>query len=766
MHIQTDGHTTFNPAYSHQAVDLQDSQQQERQCSSDRMGLLLLLTSSLLSSYFHPGIVVDAQRSFAIRNIVLSLEPSTNVTRDTNVTVRCKAIVSSSGSEVLSREYTIYKDSQKVYTKNSSTSEDLLYPLPGARVSNTGKYRCKINIEGKEKTSEATKLTVTGLSKPVLHLNKYVVNEEEEVTASCTAPGETGSIFFYFYEDSKEILEDRVNSNQLEAKFRFSSIGHHTINCAYAVLIIPDSFKSEQSNMITVSVKELSITPVLEIFSQSRVYEGDQLNISCTIRNSVNSSVHITHNLYLSHGTKLLSSGETKVNHSMVALAKDPVDFECRLEMGHVDKVTTKMVSVTELFSAPTLTMSPAEVFQKEYMTLTCKSENYASERITREELSYTLKPPDIPLTSMKPGVFSGKALQFDFNYTCVAQAKGIMKHSDTLTVYPKVSVSIPKISVVGKAVLGQPFRILCQSDTGSFPINYTLIRDYEQLSTTTVKLPPQEALFTVTISRPDEISKYMCRAKNNHREALLSKRLNATVIVPLTDPTLTVLPHIPEISEGDHLYLICGTKGSPPVTFKWYRDGNKQPLFTTTTDKNNTHYQVSHLSKEHSGTYYCEAVNHANIVVRSEKVTIEVRMALWKKAVIGGVCLVVVSMLVVACVLYFKSKRVRVVRAAVSVWSERPPEAANDEESSVVSSEPDVEYTEVVHPQPVDTVRVPLRKGTDTVYSELKNLPHGDADHHDYGSVEYAELNSDRPEISHHLPEAHDPQDLPVPVD
>lgn len=29
-----------------------------------------------------------------------------------------------------------------------------------------------------------------------------------------------------------------------------------------------------------------------------------------------------------------------------------------------------------------------------------------------------------------------------------------------------------------------------------------------------------------------------------------------------------------------------------------------------------------------------------------------------------------------------------------------------NDEVSSVVSNEPDVEYTEVVHPQPLDTVR------------------------------------------------------------
>ncbi|XP_018534017.1 platelet endothelial cell adhesion molecule isoform X3 [Lates calcarifer] len=703
------------------------------------MGLLLLLTSTLLSSYFHPGIMVDAQRIFTIRDITLSIEPSTDVVRGTNVTVRCKAIVSSFGQEVLSREYTIYKGNNKVYTKNSSTSEDLLYPLPDARVSNTGKYHCRINIKGEEMNSRVEKLTVTGLSKPVLHLDKDVFSEGEEIMATCTAPGETGSIFFYLHEGNNVLREGLVNTNHFETKFRFSRVGIHGIHCKYTVITMPDSFMSNESNILSVSVEELSIKPVLEIFPQTKIYEGDPLNILCTIRNLARpDNIH----LYLSQGIKLLSSGNTKVNHSIVALASEPGDFECRLEMGNVAKVAAKTVLVTELFSVPTLTMSPAEVFQKERMTLTCKSE-IASERLNRGELIYTLEP-DSPLTPLAPGVFSGKALLYDFNYTCVAKAKGIVKRSETLTVCPKISVSTPKISVEGKAVLGQPFKIRCQSDVGSLPINYTLLKGYDQLGTISVRLP-QPALFTVTITKPEEIKEYMCEAKNNHKNAPLSQRLNATVIEPLMGLTLTVTPHLPEISEGDHLYLICGTKGTPPVTFKWYRVGKEQPLHTTTSEKNNTDYQVPNLSKAHSGTYYCEAVNHANNIVRSEEVTIEVRLALWKKAVIGGVCLLVVSVLVVGSVLYFRSKRVRVVRAAVSVWSERPPEAANDEESSVVSSEPDVEYTEVVHPQPAGTAR-------------------GAGDHHDYGSVVYAELNGKQPEIGHHPPEVRN--HLPVPVD
>lgn len=98
-----------------------------------------------------------------------------------------------------------------------------------------------------------------------------MVSEGEELTARCTAPGETGSIFFYFYEDSSDILEKQVNSNQAEAKLRFSSIGSHRIHCAYIVLVSPDSFRSEESNNVIVSVKGTSILIFL-YFSKRRTH--------------------------------------------------------------------------------------------------------------------------------------------------------------------------------------------------------------------------------------------------------------------------------------------------------------------------------------------------------------------------------------------------------------------------------------------------------------------------------------------------------------
>lgn len=104
---------------------------------------------------------------FTIKEITLSIEPSPDVIRDTNVTLRCRALVSSSGQESLAGNYTIYKGNSIIYTKTARTTEDLLYPLPRARKSNNGKYKCEISIEGKKMTSQAQTLTVEGGSAEV-----------------------------------------------------------------------------------------------------------------------------------------------------------------------------------------------------------------------------------------------------------------------------------------------------------------------------------------------------------------------------------------------------------------------------------------------------------------------------------------------------------------------------------------------------------------------------------------------------------------------
>lgn len=97
-----------------------------------------------------------------------------------------------------------------------------------------------------------------------------------------------------------------------------------------------------------------------------------------------------------------------------------------------------------------------------------------------------------------------------------------------SLPFFSPVPVSIPVISVVGHAILGRPVKVLCQSHTGSLPITYTLIKDYDTVSTTTVSQTTEQAIFTV--SSASDLKSYMCEAKNSKKNPKLSRRLNASV--------------------------------------------------------------------------------------------------------------------------------------------------------------------------------------------------------------------------------------------
>ncbi|XP_053713578.1 uncharacterized protein pecam1b isoform X2 [Synchiropus splendidus] len=757
-------------------------------------GALLLAWFSAPASAQPPG--GTASRIFPrVREVNLTIEPSSEVISGTDVMLRCRAVVD--GAQGLSREYTIYKGSAPIYTKTTSSSEDLLHPLTEVQISDKGRYWCKVDVQGVEVTSHITALLVR-VATPQLQLDSTELTEGEVLTARCTAPGETGRFIFNLYDNSEYVLEKRVDTNDAEFNYTLMTAGNHTIHCSYEVIVQDVSTNSAESNKVTVLVTDLGISPVLEINPLGEIYEGDQLNLSCTYVTSLNHGDKIVLNLW--HGSKPLSYGGNRIDYSMTVMAEDSREFECWLIMGTIHKSDKKLVSVMDLFSAPTLTVTPAEVFPEDPMTLTCRSESFAAERINKEDLTYSLEPAAEFMREQHVGVFHGFAPTFAFNSTCVAAARNIIKSSLPLMIRPNVHVSTPKMTVMERAVQGRPFRILCQSDVGSLPINYTLYQDLQPVDYFTVSRPEQQAIFTVTVSSSEEMQQFLCEAQNKKGIKNLSTKLNDTLIVPLSHPTLTVIPVESEVSEDDDLYLICGVKGSPPVTFKWYLVGIDEPLATNTSDKNTSHYLIKGLRTGQSGTYICEAINYANNVVRSAPVVITVRMALWKKVSIGAsVSLLVVALIAVA-VGFFASRRGKREgaaelsvkpsspnsddtlaetftfnnevhnadpenRAEVGVWSERPSRAASAVESRAMTAEPDVEYTEVVHPQPKDPARAPLRKGTDTVYSELQTSSHGAADLQGYESEEYVELSrSDPPESVSFRSDVTSAQDSSVP--
>lgn len=80
--------------------------------------------------------------------------------------------------------------------------------------------------------------------------------------------------------------------------------------------------------------------------------------------------------------------------------------------------------------------------------------------------------------------------------------------------------------------ILGQLFQIECYSDSGSFPITYTLKRNHSRLSIITVSRPSQKAIFNISIRFEKEINEFTCEAQNNGNDSVqMSGALSAQVI-------------------------------------------------------------------------------------------------------------------------------------------------------------------------------------------------------------------------------------------
>ncbi|XP_036385508.1 platelet endothelial cell adhesion molecule isoform X2 [Megalops cyprinoides] len=704
----------------------------------------------LLATLFSTWQVAETQAVFTLNSVKLTVLPGNNVESGTNVTLRCVASVSHSTYFPLTYKYTFYKGKQVVYAKNVTMTDEMDYPIKEARVADSEIYKCHLKIQNKEGDSNTETLKVTGLQTPVLMVGRTEVTEGEKVNATCSAPRESGSFIFYFFEKNNTEAERVVTTkNTAQVAITLKPAGKTSLTCQYIIMLTPTNVQSNRSNELQVTVRELPISPSMVIRPNRSIIEGDVLNITCSVNMAPRHPSELT--VHLIKGSSVLKFGNNNINYVKAVLAEDSGLYACKSEMGNVQKSFNDTVTVAELFSKPVLRMDPREVFENDRFSLECNSEMVNSQRIHRNDVRYYIYKDGELIT---PGSFDGRYsntanTSLNGNYSCKAQAKWIPKSSTAIVFKAKLLVSRPVIRAIGDVILRRPFRIHCYCEKGSLPISYTLMKNKEKVNISTVSQPGDQAIFTAMIHKKEEIWHYTCDAQNKGPPGLESAPLNTHVIEPASRPILAVVPSPEEIVEGTHLALICKIeKGTHPITFTWYRRG--KPVFKKVINQSELYasYDVMAVRKDHADIYHCEADNRAKQAVRSKDVTIEVKMAMWKKIAIG--ISVPAFLVLIALIIFYRRgvlRRVGVEAGGRSVWSERTSESDTDEQSSEESpKEPDVEYTEVVHPQPADSLRAPLRKGTDTVYSELQNSQ-GVADHAGYGSVEYVQLNHDLPE-------------------
>ncbi|KAG9350386.1 hypothetical protein JZ751_026745, partial [Albula glossodonta] len=651
-----------------------------------RMGLpqsLCLLSAILLTTWQ----TAETQLAF-VERAELTVLPGPLVQSGTNVSIQCEAKITYNTMASLNHQYMFYKDDKMVYEKNTTSKERLIsFPILGARVANSGTYKCSVRINTSYRESEQKPLTVEGLQTPSLFLNKSSVKERELVTATCSAPKEIGSFVFLFFEGGKEVQSVFTSSNMVNINLKFDTAGNKSLICKYGIHLRLGMSFSANSREFHIHVAEVSITPSIVIEPNTSVTEGDNVKITCYVGGTYQNSSEVP--LYLVKGGNVRLEGRTSISFNKIMEVADSGEYECKIIMGDVLKSVNGAVRISELFSVPVLTMDPLEVYEGDMFSLTCHSTNIAHQRIRQNDVKYSITRNG---NILNQGDFSGKytttaATSSNGNYSCAASAKLIKKNSEVIVFKAKVLVSQPLINVYGsngEVIVGQSFQVQCHCENGSLPITYTLMKNKKPQRSVTIKQPYEKALFNVNIMKKDELSHFNCRAENKKNNTKESEMLNATVIVPVSKPMLISVPDFRDVTEGTELLLICKvTEGSLPITFKWFRRGTSQPLHTRTVKDKFANYTVDSVDGDQSGTYYCEAGNKASNEMQSKESTIEVKMATWKKALIAALC---ICTLLVACIafLYHRHKAKRGKRETATELSVKPSSPKSDDSLSV----------------------------------------------------------------------------------
>ncbi|KAM9346028.1 platelet endothelial cell adhesion molecule [Symphorus nematophorus] len=740
--------------------------------------LLLLLTSLLHFSY-----IIDT--------VGLTILPSSTVESGTPVTIRCQVSVSHDNIPDLTHTFQLKRDDVPVYS-TTTTEDSVTYELSPARAADSGSYDCRVTVKDKSKASFSQKLDVTGLQIPTLYLDKTSPYESEEFTATCSALEERGSLIFRFYQrlrtgESQKIKQLAPSGNSSETTLVLRQVGDSFLYCDYEISLVSGARRSNRSNEIQVLVKGLHISPVMNVLPSSKVYEGDILEVVCKVVNSLGNI-----EVYLKRDKTILKQAPVSLSYRFTAQEDHSGELVCKAEWGSVQKETYQTITVQELFSKPRLTVQPIDLFEGDRFKLTCSVFIYVPERINNDTMQYSIYKDNVKVSNSKTYITVAHPSK-NGNYTCKVQAASLshnfIKESQTFAVKAKVPVSKPVLSVVGGTlVLGKRFQLLCHSDIGTLPITYTLFGPNKLADFRRVSQPGEQAIFNSSaIYKHLDLNSFLCHAKNSqHKTTMTDPGLllhSTNVIEPVSKPVLSVFPGMGDISEGQDMTLVCSVqRGTPPITFTWYRTDREDSVITQDSKKLEGSYKIHNVRGEHRGDYYCVSTNSANETKQSHPITIGVKLAGWKKGLIAVFCIlfIVTLILVIAFkkrLLRFKRKtttelsvksastkaeRLSLTQAEVneaanatpgmmgkSVWSDHISGSESEDQISVTSTEKaEPQYTEVQTRQ-ADPNRDPVKKGTDTVYSEVRNSKQGVPEQADgQGSVEYAQLNHD---VDHH---------------
>ncbi|XP_036051819.1 platelet endothelial cell adhesion molecule isoform X3 [Onychomys torridus] len=673
---------------------------QLRWTSVSKMHRIVLLTLLLYSSF------QAQENSFTINSIHMESLPAWEVSNGHNLTLKCLVDISTTSKVRPQHVVLFYKDDVLLYNVSSREHTESFF-IPQARVFHSGRYKCTVILNNKEKTTHEYQVLVNGVPNPTVTLDKKEVTEGGVVTVNCSVKEEKPPIYFEIekVELDTKIVKQKRQKTSLQSfvlmDFPIEEQDHVLVfRCQAGILSGNRLQTSESTRSEYVTVRESFSTPRFQVTPPEVIIEGNQLDIKCTVQ--VTHLVQEYPEIIIQKGKTIVATSKegNEAVYSVMAMVENSGRYTCKVESSRISKVSSIMVNITELFPRPKLEFSSNRLDQGNILDLFCSVPGTPSANFTIQKEGMVL--------SLNQN-FSKSAEERDSGvYSCTAGMDKVVKRSGPVQIKVCEMLSKPRIFHDAKAeiIKGRPITISCQSTNGTAPITYYLMKDANIFRNLMIN-SNDPAAFTDT---PTKDVEYQCRADNCHSHSELhSEILKVEVIAPVDEVTISILSSN-EVQSGDDMVLRCSVKeGTGPITFKFYKEKEDRPFHEIILNATQAFWIGKQASKEQEGQYYCTASNRASLTLaspRSGTLTVRVFLAPWIKGLVAVVVIgVVIVALIVAAKCYFlrkaraKQKPVEMSRPAAPLLnsnSEKVSEANVEANSHYDPQNMDVEYTEV----------------------------------------------------------------------
>ncbi|XP_025135609.3 platelet endothelial cell adhesion molecule isoform X3 [Bubalus bubalis] len=610
--------------------------------------LTLLLCSSLKGQ----------ENSFTINSIHMQILPQSTVQNGENLTLQCLVDVSTTSQVKPLHQVLFYKDDVLLHNVSSKRNTES-HLIPRVRVCDSGRYKCTVILNNKEKTTPEHEVWVKGVSDPRVTLDKREVIEGGVVVVNCSVPEEKAPVHFTIEKfelnvrgAKKKREKTSQNQNFVTLEFTVEEQDRAILFQCQAKIFSGSNVESSRpikSDLVT--VRESFSNPKFHIIPEGKITEGDDLQVKCTVQ--VTHKAQSFPEIIIQKDREIVAhnSLSSEAVYSVMATTEHNGNYTCKVEASRISKVSSIVVNITELFSKPKLKSSATHLDQGEDLNLWCSIPGAPPANFTIQKGSMTVSQTQ-NFTKRVSGWDSGL-------YTCVAGVGRVFKRSNTVQITVCEMLSKPSIfhDSRSEVIKGQTIEVSCQSVNGTAPIFYQLSNTSKPVANQSVG-SNEPAIFR---DKPMKDVEYWCSADNCHSHSkMLSEVLRVKVIAPVDEAQLIILKK--EVEPGESIELYCSVnEGSIPITYKFYKEKESKPFYQDTINATEIIWHETTASKEHEGQYYCTASNRANLskhVIQSNTLTVRVYLAPWKKGLIAVVVIgVIIVTLVLGAKCYFLKK-------------------------------------------------------------------------------------------------------------